>query len=110
MIRTLSTALFLCLLTFGAQAETTFNQTGAATAQSSTGVTYKRVGNTIYGSDGTVLQRNGDTITDNNGHSWKVKGNQIMGSNGVTYHRDGDKLIGSDGSMCKKVAGATRCD
>lgn len=86
--------------------------------------TYRRTGNTIWGSDGTsfrITGKNirssngvnyritGNNITGSNGTSYRITGNNIRSSNGTSYRITGNSIRGSDGSRCRTTGMTTRC-
>ncbi len=81
-------------------------------------VHYNKIGDTIYGSDGSRLTQIGDTYYSNNGTSYNKIGNTVYGSdgsrltqigntyysnNGTSYNKIGNTIYGSDGSRLTSI-------
>ena len=86
--------------------------------------TYRRTGNTIWGSDGTSFRITGNNIrssnginyritgkniTGSNGSSYRLTGKNIRSSNGTNYRITGNSIRGSDGTRCRTTGRTTRC-
>ncbi|MFK5894658.1 MAG: hypothetical protein QM504_15670 [Pseudomonadota bacterium] len=63
------------------------------------GSTYRKVGNTVYGSNGKSYQGIGD----------KKKGGVVYGSDGKTYRATPETIQGSDGTICTKIGITLKC-
>jgi hypothetical protein len=59
------------------------------------GVTYNRIGNTTFGSDGTSYNRIGNTT---------------FGSDGSSSTTIGNTTFGSDGTSCTRIGNSTFCN
>lgn len=81
-------------------------------------VTYNSIGSTVFGSDGSTMQRVGNTMFHSDGTSYNRIGNTVFGSDGSTiqnigntsfhsggssYNRIGNTVFGSDGSTVQKI-------
>ncbi|MFK5986252.1 MAG: hypothetical protein QM479_12630 [Pseudomonadota bacterium] len=63
------------------------------------GSTYRKVGNSVYGSNGKSFQAIGD----------KKTGGVIKSSDGETYRATSVGVQGSDGTVCKKIGISLKC-
>jgi hypothetical protein len=75
----------------------------------SDGTSYTRIGNTTFGSDGTSYSRIGNTTFGSDGTSYTKIGSTTFGSDGTSYTRIGNTTFGSDGSSCNKIGSFTFC-
>lgn len=61
---------------------------------------YQKVGNTLYGNDGSNYMQVGDTTRGNNGANYNSVGDYTYGSDGTSYIKSGDTTFGNNGSVC----------
>lgn len=87
----------------------TYRQIGNTT-YGSDGTSYRQSGNTTYGSDGTIYRQSGNTTYGSDGTNYRQSGNTIYGSDGTTYRQSGNTIYGSDGTTCRKVGNTTYCN
>ena len=90
--------IILSLIAFSSYA-VTCKKIGIAT-HCDDGSTYKKTGNTVYGSNGKSYQAIGD----------KKKGGVVYGSNGKNYRVTPDTFQGSDGTTCRKIGVTIKCE
>lgn len=61
---------------------------------------YQKVGNILYGSDGSNYMQVGDTTMGNNGANYNSVGDYTYGSDGTSYIKSGDTTFGNNGTVC----------
>ncbi len=89
-------------------------QTGNTNRISNGPTTYNQVGNTTYGSDGSIANRNGNTTTTNDGRSYNQIGTSTYGSDGSTGNRVGNTTFVQTPSgqqrTCQTIGTTTICN
>lgn len=127
---------FLIMQSFATRKTVTRNNTSSSTStnfdslrenlpiKSSRMTTYRRTGNSIWGSDGSSFRITGNNIRSSNGTNYRITGNNIRGSDGTSYRITGNSIRssdgtryritgnsirGSDGTRCRTTGKTTRC-
>ena len=85
-----------------AYAQGSYRQVGN-TLYGSDGSSYRQVGNTVYGSDGSSYRQIGNTTYSSDGSSFRQIGNTTYGSDGSSYRQIGNTTYGSDGSSMRQI-------